>query len=53
MSENRSTPLFPKGCTCLSYGRGLTMTRVNSPYCPVHAGVPGPSISKGGGDGRD
>ena len=37
MSENRSTPLFPKGCTCLFYGRGLTMTRVNVTYCPIHA----------------
>lgn len=29
--------LFPPGCTCGSYGRGLTMTRVLSTSCPVHA----------------
>jgi hypothetical protein len=29
-------PLFPAGCTCLSYGHGLSMTRVDSPTCPVH-----------------
>ena len=28
--------LFPPGCVCSSYGRGLTMTRVTSPSCPVH-----------------
>jgi len=28
--------LFPQGCTCLSYGRGLTETRVNTQTCPVH-----------------
>lgn len=28
--------LFPPGCTCLSYGHGITMTRVNSPACRVH-----------------
>ena len=46
--RDSATALFPKGCTCLSYGGGLTMTRVNSPYCLVHAAVPGPSIMKGG-----
>lgn len=28
--------IFPAGCTCLSYGHGLTMTRVNSPSCEAH-----------------
>ncbi len=28
--------LFPPGCKCPSYGHGLTMTRVNAPYCPIH-----------------
>ncbi len=28
--------LFPPGCECPSYGHGLTMTRVNATYCPVH-----------------
>lgn len=23
-------------CLCLSYGHGLTATRVDVPYCPVH-----------------
>lgn len=32
-------PLFPGGCTCLSYGHGLTMTRVNSPSCAAHNGT--------------
>ena len=31
--------LFPPGCKCQSYGRGLTMTRVDSPYCPIHANL--------------
>lgn len=31
--------LFPPGCTCLSYGHGLTMTRVTSASCPVHGRV--------------
>jgi hypothetical protein len=28
--------LFPEGCACGSYGRGLTMTRVHRESCPVH-----------------
>ncbi len=30
------TSLFPPGCTCSSYGHGLSMTRVTSRTCPVH-----------------
>lgn len=35
-----SEPLFPPGCSCLSYGHGVTMTRVHSPRCPVHGAKP-------------
>ncbi len=33
-------PLFPPRCNCPSYGHGLTMTRVNATYCPVHGAKP-------------
>ena len=40
MTDHAAAPrpelLFPEGCNCGAYGHGLTMTRVNSPFCPVH-----------------
>jgi hypothetical protein len=36
----RPRSMFPEGCTCPEYGRGLSLTRVHSATCPVHRELP-------------
>lgn len=44
--EEHKQALFPDGCTCGHYGKGLTMTRVHMETCPVHGEAPRPDEHK-------